>query len=76
MPGMESLRNGDISSKQRMTAQLLNGFFQSTFFPDNGGGPFAADAIVSNPPAFAHVHIAEALGLPLHMTFSECYLTI
>jgi hypothetical protein len=54
-----------------MTKVLLKGFYNSTFFPDSRNGPFAADAIISNPPAFAHVHIAEALGLPLHMTFSE-----
>lgn len=32
--------------------------------------PFVADAIISNPPAFAHVHIAEKLGIPLHMMFT------
>jgi sterol 3beta-glucosyltransferase len=71
MPGFHSLVNGDIPSKRRMTKALLKGFYRSTFFPDPKGGPFAADAIISNPPAFAHVHVAEALGLPLHMSFSE-----
>ena len=37
---------------------------------DETGQPFAADAIISNPPTFAHVHCAEALGVPLTMTFS------
>ena len=35
------------------------------------GNPFVADAIISNPPAFAHIHCAEALGIPLQMSFSE-----
>jgi hypothetical protein len=51
---------------------MLDGFYRSTFEPNNTTRqPFAADAIISNPPAFAHVHIAEALGLPLLMSFSE-----
>ncbi|KAH8899439.1 UDP-Glycosyltransferase/glycogen phosphorylase [Thozetella sp. PMI_491] len=32
--------------------------------------PFVADAIIANPPSFAHVHIAEKLGIPLHMMFT------
>lgn len=72
LPGWESLRNGDIKAKQKMTANLLRGFYSSTHQPDPiSGQPFAADAIISNPPAFAHIHIAEALGLPLLMSFSE-----
>ncbi|EIW72027.1 hypothetical protein TREMEDRAFT_25667 [Tremella mesenterica DSM 1558] len=71
LPAMESLRNGDISSKRRMTATMLDGFWESTHCPDPASGkPFAADAIISNPPAFGHVHIAEALGLPLMMSFT------
>lgn len=72
MPGWASLTNGDIGSKRRMTATLLEGFYKSTYEPDPvSQRPFAADAIISNPPAFGHVHIAEALGLPLLMTFSK-----
>jgi hypothetical protein len=32
--------------------------------------PFVADAIIANPPSFAHVHCAERLGIPLHMMFT------
>lgn len=32
--------------------------------------PFVADAIIANPPSFAHVHCAEKLGIPLHMMFT------
>lgn len=35
--------------------------------------PFIADAIIANPPSFAHVHIAERLGIPLHMMFTFPY---
>jgi hypothetical protein len=32
--------------------------------------PFVADAIIANPPSFAHIHIAEKLGIPMHMMFT------
>lgn len=32
--------------------------------------PFIADAIIANPPSFAHVHCAERLGIPLHLMFT------
>ena len=32
--------------------------------------PFVADAIVANPPSFAHLHCAEKLGVPLHLMFT------
>lgn len=32
--------------------------------------PFIADAIIANPPSFAHIHIAEKLGIPLHIMFT------
>ncbi|KAI1821588.1 hypothetical protein F4861DRAFT_532881 [Xylaria intraflava] len=32
--------------------------------------PFIADAIIANPPSFAHVHLAEKLGVPLHLMFT------
>ncbi|KAN0094046.1 glycosyltransferase family 1 protein [Hyaloscypha variabilis] len=35
-----------------------------------GDRPFIADAIIANPPSFAHIHIAEKLGIPLHMMFT------
>ncbi|KAK4239071.1 glycosyltransferase [Achaetomium macrosporum] len=32
--------------------------------------PFVADAIIANPPSFAHIHVAEKLGIPLHIMFT------
>lgn len=32
--------------------------------------PFIADAIIANPPSFAHIHVAEKLGVPLHIMFT------
>jgi UDP:flavonoid glycosyltransferase YjiC (YdhE family) len=35
-----------------------------------GSRPFVADAIIANPPSFAHIHCAEKLGIPLHLMFT------
>ena len=44
---------------------------QRFVLPGNPGvRPFVADAIIANPPSFAHIHIAEKLGIPLHMMFT------
>lgn len=37
---------------------------------DPANKPFVADAIIANPPSFAHIHIAEKMGIPLHMMFT------
>ena len=33
--------------------------------------PFTADAIISNPVTYGHIHCAEALGVPLHLMFPQ-----
>ena len=38
---------------------------------DDKARPFVADAIIANPPSFAHIHCAEKLGIPLHMMFTS-----
>ena len=37
---------------------------------DVSSKPFIADAIIANPPSFAHIHCAEKLGIPLHLMFT------
>ncbi|MCJ1444108.1 MAG: hypothetical protein MMC23_004608 [Stictis urceolatum] len=32
--------------------------------------PFIADAIIANPPSYAHIHCAEKLGIPLQLSFT------
>ena len=32
--------------------------------------PFIADALIANPPGFAHIHCAEKLGIPLQLMFT------
>ncbi|KAG8891755.1 hypothetical protein FRB99_003383, partial [Tulasnella sp. 403] len=71
LPGFESLVNGDISKKRKMLGEILDGCWKACYLAnDETGQPFLADAIISNPPAFAHIHCAEALGIPLHLSFT------
>lgn len=70
-PSMHSLRAGDIGKKRDMISRMLRGCWRSCVEPDpDSGQPFVADAIIANPPSFAHVHCAEALGIPVHLMFT------
>ncbi|EPQ50594.1 UDP-Glycosyltransferase/glycogen phosphorylase [Gloeophyllum trabeum ATCC 11539] len=71
IPGIESLTNGDIGRKRDMLREMINGCWQACYEPDDETGEaFSADAIISNPPAFGHIHCAEALGIPLLLSFT------
>ncbi|KAJ6125519.1 hypothetical protein N7471_012836 [Penicillium samsonianum] len=71
IPSLDSLREGDIRKKQLMMAEILHGCWQSCLMPDPiTNAPFVANAIIANPPSFAHVHCAQALGIPLHLMFT------
>ncbi|RFU24847.1 hypothetical protein B7463_g11490, partial [Scytalidium lignicola] len=71
IPSMESLRAGEVQKNRRMVEEMLNGSWRSCIEPDPvTGTSFVADAIVANPPSFAHVHCAEALSIPLHLMFT------
>ncbi|KEQ68092.1 UDP-Glycosyltransferase/glycogen phosphorylase [Aureobasidium namibiae CBS 147.97] len=62
--GCTEAGNG-VDSIQLPAAKSLN-LDTITSLPD----PFIADAIISNPPAYANIHIAERLSVPLHMMFT------
>jgi sterol 3beta-glucosyltransferase len=87
MPGMESLRAGDVGKRRADIAEILEGCWRSCVEAGDGmggeskpkGAPpltdpvdrlFVADAIIANPPSYAHIHCAEKLGVPLHMMFT------
>lgn len=71
IPSMKSLRAGDVQAKQDMVAEMLRGCWSSCISPDPiSGKPFVAEAIIANPPSFAHIHCAQALGVPLHLMFT------
>ncbi|OLN97672.1 Sterol 3-beta-glucosyltransferase UGT80A2-like protein 2 [Colletotrichum chlorophyti] len=71
IPSFHSLRAGEIQQKRDMIEEMLEGFWYSCHRPDTiTGNPFVADAIIANPPAFAHVHCAQVLGIPVHVMFT------
>ena len=97
MPGMDSLRSGDVGKRRKGMYEIVKGCWRSCFEAGDGTGaeisdknwdsrmssdsgmsvtseqdgkPFVADAIIANPPSFAHVHIAEKMGIPLHLMFT------
>ncbi|KAJ5780212.1 hypothetical protein N7457_005372 [Penicillium paradoxum] len=71
IPQMKSVQEGDIQRKRVMVAEMLKGCWESCIEDDSvTKTPFVADAIIANPPSFAHIHCAQALGIPLHMMFT------
>ena len=95
MPGIDSLKNGDIGKRRAGIYEMITGCWRSCIEAGDGTGmeasddlldgrasfdsgidgnpllkPFVADAIIANPPSFAHMHIAEKLGIPLHLMFT------
>ncbi|KAI1126478.1 UDP-glucose,sterol transferase [Nemania abortiva] len=71
IPDLATLRAGAIARKRHMYEEMLKGFWEACLADDpNTGEPFVADAIVANPPSFAHIHCAEALGIPCHLVFT------
>ena len=83
IPGIKSLREGDVGKRQKGMAEIMQGCWKSCADVDevkgeegsktNGAAkrkPFVAHAIIANPPSFAHIHCAEKLGIPLHLMFT------
>jgi len=71
IPSVSTLREGDVQKNRQMVATMMDGFWRSCIEPDPVSGQhFVANAIIANPPSFAHVHCAEAAGIPLHLVFT------
>ncbi|OTA99236.1 glycosyltransferase family 1 protein [Hypoxylon sp. CI-4A] len=71
IPDLATIQEGAIQRKRSMYRHMLTGFWDSCTEPDSEtGSPFVADAIIANPPSFAHVHCAEALGILVHLVFT------
>jgi len=58
----------EVSDKQMDQSSGYDGDVPPEADPANK--PFVADAIIANPPSFAHIHCAEKLGVPLHLMFT------
>jgi len=76
IPKFETIMSGEISKKRKMVYEMLEGCWNSCIQPDTESKvPFVADAIIANPPSFAHAHCAEALGIPVHLMFTMPWST-
>ncbi|PNY24018.1 Sterol 3-beta-glucosyltransferase UGT80B1 [Tolypocladium capitatum] len=85
IPTLETVRAGEIGRRRDAMAAMFEGFWRACVNATDderdrqnlkmmgSKDPFIADAIVANPPSFAHVHCAEALGIPLQLVFTFPY---
>lgn len=85
IPTLETVRAGDIGRRRQAMAEMFEGFWRACINATDdekdtknarmmgGKPPFVADLIIANPPSFAHVHCAEALGIPLLLAFTFPY---
>ncbi|KAE8814786.1 sterol 3-beta-glucosyltransferase,putative,expressed [Hordeum vulgare] len=61
----------EISVQRKQVKEIIFSLLPACTEPDlDTGIPFRAQAIIANPPALGHLHIAEALGVPLHIFFT------
>ena len=83
IPGLESIRAGDVGARRKnmyemmvelyslsRTVALILSWFSCISPVQGTAEPFLADAIIANPPSYAHIHCAEKLGVPLHLMFT------
>lgn len=62
---------GEISIQRKQLKAIIESLLPACTEPDlETGVPFKAQAIIANPPAYGHAHLAEALGVPLHIFFT------
>ncbi|PPD81365.1 hypothetical protein GOBAR_DD21691 [Gossypium barbadense] len=62
---------GEISIQRKQLKSIIESLLPACTEPDiETGMPFRAQAIIANPPAYGHSHVAEALGVPLHIFFT------
>lgn len=85
VPGLQTIREGEIQRRRTAMGVMFEGFWRACINTTDDEHdkanlrmlgdkqPFVADAIIANPPSMAHVHIAERLGIPLHMMFTFPY---
>uniref|UniRef100_A0A6N2KLN4 Uncharacterized protein n=1 Tax=Salix viminalis TaxID=40686 RepID=A0A6N2KLN4_SALVM len=62
---------GEISIQRKQLKAIIESLLAACTEPDmETGMPFKAQAIIANPPAYGHAHVAEALGVPIHIFFT------
>ena len=85
IPSLETIKAGEIGKRRESMYQMFQGFWRACINTTDDETDtaniqmmkskfgFVADAIIANPPSFAHYHCAERLGIPLHLVFTFPY---
>ncbi|ETI19595.1 hypothetical protein G647_09429 [Cladophialophora carrionii CBS 160.54] len=85
IPSIEAVKSGEIGKRRESMFQMFQGFWRACINATDdekdianlkmmgSKTPFVADAIIANPPSFAHFHCAERLSIPLHLVFTFPY---
>ncbi|XP_044502306.1 sterol 3-beta-glucosyltransferase UGT80A2-like isoform X1 [Mangifera indica] len=61
----------EIPIQRNQMKQIINSLLPACKEPDlDSGIAFKPDAIIANPPAYGHTHVAEALKVPIHIFFT------
>ncbi|KAK7380504.1 hypothetical protein VNO78_33017 [Psophocarpus tetragonolobus] len=61
----------EISFQRKQLKVIIDSLLPACIAPDlESGVPFRAQAIIANPTACGHTHVAEALRVPLHIFFT------
>ncbi|KAL0390851.1 UNVERIFIED_CONTAM: Sterol 3-beta-glucosyltransferase UGT80A2 [Sesamum calycinum] len=61
----------EIPVQRNQMKEIIYSLLPACKEPDiDSGIPFKADAIIANPPAYGHTHVAEALKVPIHIFFT------
>lgn len=61
----------EIPVQRNQMKEIIYSLLPACKEPDMDTGiPFKADAIIANPPAYGHTHVAESLKIPIHIFFT------
>ncbi|OIW01130.1 hypothetical protein TanjilG_25238 [Lupinus angustifolius] len=61
----------EIHIQRNQIKAIINSLLPACNEPDPDSNiPFRAEAIIANPPAYGHTHVAEYLKVPLHIFFT------
>jgi hypothetical protein len=83
IPSIDTVKAGEIGRRRAAMYEMFQGMWRACINATDDEhdlanikmmgdkNPFVADAIIANPPSFAHAHIAERLGIPLHASVTS-----
>jgi hypothetical protein len=85
IPKMETVKAGEIGRRRDSMDEMFQEFWRACIKATDDEKdvanlkmmgakyPFVADAIIANPPSFAHFQLRCKLGVPLHLVFTLPY---